>query len=71
MKRSAEDVEDMVCKLAKKGLTPSQIGIVLRDQHGVGRVKNVTGKKIVRILRTNGILKFMCVYNTCVYRTCT
>ena len=27
------DVEEQVCKLAKKGLTPSQIGVVLRDQH--------------------------------------
>ena len=44
----------MIGKLAKKGLTPSQIGVVLRDSHGVGQVKNVTGNKIVRILRSSG-----------------
>jgi small subunit ribosomal protein S13e len=36
-------------KYAKKGMTPSQIGARLRDQHGVGQVKFVTGNKIVRI----------------------
>lgn len=44
----------MICKLARKGLTPSQIGIVLRDSHGVGLTTSVTGNKIVRILRANG-----------------
>ena len=34
---------DNICKLAKKGATPSQIGVVLRDSHGVAQVKVVTG----------------------------
>jgi small subunit ribosomal protein S13e len=38
-------------KLSKKGTTPSQIGVILRDLHGVGRVTTVTGTKILRILR--------------------
>lgn len=42
-------------KFAKKGLTPSQIGILLRDQHGIGQVKNLTGGKIIRVLRANGM----------------
>ena len=41
--------------MAKKGYTPSQIGVVLRDSNGVGRVKSVTGKKILRILKSNGL----------------
>ena len=28
--------------MAKKGLTPSQIGVMLRDQKGIGQVKAVT-----------------------------
>ena len=55
LKVSAEKVVEDVCKLAKKGLTPSQIGILLRDSHGIAQVKSVTGNKIVRILRTNGL----------------
>lgn len=44
-----------VCKLAKKGLTPSQIGVILRDSHGVAQVKSVTGNKILRLLKKNGL----------------
>merc|ERR1711906_48373 len=54
-KQSASDVEDQVCKLAKKGLTPSQIGVILRDSHGIPQVHTVTGQKIIRILKANGL----------------
>ena len=37
--------------MAKKGLVPSQIGIYLRDCKGIPQTKNVTGKKIIRILK--------------------
>jgi len=50
-----EDICDHICKLAKKGLTPSQIGVTLRDSFGIPQVSNVTGSKILRILKTNGI----------------
>jgi len=55
LKISSQEVCDHVCKLAKKGLTPSQIGVILRDSHGIGQVKNITGTKIVRILKANGL----------------
>lgn len=51
---TSEEVENSVCRLAKKGLTPSQIGVLLRDQKGIGQVKNVTGSKILRLLKKNG-----------------
>ena len=41
-------------KLAKKGLSPSQIGVILRDSHGIAQVKAVTGNKILRLLKANG-----------------
>merc|ERR1712093_719783 len=37
------------------GATPSQIGVVLRDSHGIAQVKVVTGNKILRILKSNGL----------------
>ena len=52
---SPQDVEDHCCKLAKKGLTPSQIGVILRDSHGIPQVRSVTGSKILRILKKNGL----------------
>lgn len=55
LKISADEIHDHIFKLARKGLTPSQIGVVLRDSHGVAQVKSVTGNKILRILKTNGL----------------
>jgi len=52
---TAADVEQHCCKLAKKGLTPSQIGVILRDSHGIPQVKSVTGSKVLRILKKNGL----------------
>jgi hypothetical protein len=54
LKTTPEQVVDQICKLAKKGATPSQIGVVLRDSHGIAQVKVVTGNKILRILKGNG-----------------
>ncbi|GFS43404.1 40S ribosomal protein S13 [Trichonephila inaurata madagascariensis] len=54
LKLSPEDVTEQLCKLAKKGLTPSQIGVILRDSHGVAQVRWVTGNKILRILKAKG-----------------
>lgn len=47
-------VAENICKFAKKGLTPSQIGVILRDSHGIAQVKSVTGSKILRILKAHG-----------------
>jgi small subunit ribosomal protein S13e len=44
-----------ICKLAKRGQTPSQIGVILRDSHGVSQVRFVTGNKILRILKSKGL----------------
>eukprot|EP00742_Colponemidia_sp_Colp-10_P000148 GILJ01000163.1.p1 GENE.GILJ01000163.1~~GILJ01000163.1.p1 ORF type:complete len:175 (-),score=17.25 GILJ01000163.1:115-570(-) len=55
LKVSPAELTDHVCKLAKKGLTPSQIGVTLRDSFGVPQVKNVTGSKILRVLKKNGL----------------
>jgi small subunit ribosomal protein S13e len=43
LKTTPEQVVDQICKLAKKGATPSQIGVVLRDSHGIAQVRVVTG----------------------------
>lgn len=46
---------EQICKLAKKGLRPSQIGVMLRDWHSVAQVRWVTGNKILRILKKKGL----------------
>lgn len=47
-------MEDLICKFSKKGLTPSQIGVLLRDNHGIAQVSTVTGSKVLRILKGAG-----------------
>merc|ERR1712058_111446 len=55
LKLSNEEVREQIFKLAKKGMTPSQIGVILRDSHGVAQVRHVTGNKILRILKSKGM----------------
>ncbi|KZO94189.1 hypothetical protein CALVIDRAFT_484750 [Calocera viscosa TUFC12733] len=54
-KTTPEEVCDQIFKLARKGLTPSQIGVQLRDSQGIPQVKTITGNKILRILKSNGL----------------
>jgi Ribosomal S13/S15 N-terminal domain len=44
LKTTPDQVIDQICKLAKKGATPSQIGVILRDSHGIAQVRVVTGR---------------------------
>ena len=46
----SKEVEKMVVELSSEGNTTSQIGIALRDMHGVPSVKLATGKSISKIL---------------------
>jgi len=52
---TADDVKDQIYKLAKKGLTPSKIGVRLRDSKGIANVGSLTGNKILRILKAKGL----------------
>ncbi|MCD6547687.1 MAG: 30S ribosomal protein S15 [Nanoarchaeota archaeon] len=55
VKHKPFELEKLVVKLAKEGLPPSKIGIVLRDSYGVPSVKAITNKKITKILEENGL----------------
>merc|ERR1719436_1101856 len=55
MKMTSDEVKEQIFKLAKKGLTPSQIGVILRDSHGVAQVRFITGNKILRILKSKAL----------------
>ncbi|XP_075815080.1 small ribosomal subunit protein uS15 [Microtus pennsylvanicus] len=56
LKLTSDDVKEQIYKLAKKGLPPSQIGVILRDSQGVAQVLFVTGNKILRILKSKGLV---------------
>ena len=55
LKTTKASVEEQICKMSRKGMKPSEIGLKLRDQHGIPQVKSVTGNKILRILKKNGL----------------
>ncbi|KAI0176373.1 40S ribosomal protein S13 [Hypoxylon sp. FL1284] len=55
LKTTPAQVEEQICRLARKGATPSQIGVILRDSQGIAQVRIVTGNKILRILKSNGL----------------
>ena len=44
------ELETIVVDLAKQGKSPAQIGLVLRDKHGIPKAK-LLGKKIAKILK--------------------
>ena len=53
---TAEEVEALVMKLAKKGHPPSRIGIILRDQHGIPLAKPIAGKSVTQILKDRNLV---------------
>ena len=50
-----EEVEQLVIELAKRGFSPSMIGIILRDQYGIPLVKPILGKSITEVLQEHGL----------------
>ena len=50
-----KEIEELVVKYTKDGLTPSQIGIKFRDQHSIPLIKPITKKSICEILEENDL----------------
>jgi small subunit ribosomal protein S15 len=50
VRHKPKEVELLIVKHAKEGLSSSEIGINLRDKYGVPSVKELTGKRISQIL---------------------
>jgi small subunit ribosomal protein S15 len=50
-----KEIEKVILDLQKAGKSTSEIGLVLRDKHGVPSVKLATGKRIGEILDEKGL----------------
>ena len=48
-----EELEKHVLRLYGNGVSPTMIGLTLRDQYGVPSVKPILGTKLTRCLREN------------------
>jgi small subunit ribosomal protein S15 len=55
VKSSSDQVSSLVLKMSKEGLGPSEIGMKLRDEHGIPLAKPIVGKKLTQILADNDI----------------
>lgn len=53
---SKDELEKTIMKLHDTGMSPSRIGLTLRDQYGVPNVKLVIGNSITGFLRDNNAL---------------
>ena len=53
VKQSNEEIEGLIIKYAKEGMTTSQIGLKLRDQHAIPLVKTIINKGIKEVLLEN------------------
>jgi small subunit ribosomal protein S15 len=51
----SKEIEMLIMKLAKEGNGPSKIGLILRDSYGIPLSKQITGKKITKILKEKNI----------------
>jgi small subunit ribosomal protein S15 len=50
-----EEIEKILIQLANQGRSSSEIGMILRDRHGVPDVTQVTGKKILSIMKEKNV----------------
>lgn len=56
LKYSEEEVKQIIIKLANKGMTAEKIGLALRDQYGIPKVK-LYNLKIKKVLDEKGLFE--------------
>ena len=56
VKQSNEEIEALIIKYAKEGMTSSQIGLKLRDQHAIPLVKPIIKKSITDVLKEKKLM---------------
>ena len=49
------EVVKQIEAIAKKGYKPSQIGVILRDNYAIPQSRQLTGAKILRLLKKKGL----------------
>ena len=50
-----EEIEKTLVQLANQGKSSSEIGMILRDRHGVPDVSQITGKKILASMKEKNL----------------
>lgn len=55
VKYKPSEIEEIIVKLAKKGMQSNQIGLVLRDEYGIPLSKMFTKSGVLKIMKDHGI----------------
>lgn len=55
VKADKAKTEDLILQMAKEGIAPAKIGLVLRDQHGIPDAKQVLGMSISAFLKSKNL----------------
>ena len=55
VQQNEQEIVDIIEKLAKEGKREAEIGLILRDQHGVPTTKTILGKKLGHILKEKNL----------------
>ncbi len=56
VKMESKEIEELIIKYAKEGMTSSLIGIKLRDQHAIPLVKPIINKTILQVIKENDLV---------------
>ncbi len=56
IRHKPKEVELLIGKLGKEGLTASSIGLIMRDSYGIPDVKTLTDKSITKILAEKNLV---------------
>jgi len=51
---SKNEIEEIIVNLSKEGHRSDKIGLILRDNYGIGDIKALSDKKISKILKERG-----------------
>ena len=55
IKMESKEIEELIIKYAKDGMTSSMIGIKLRDQHAIPLAKPIINKSVSQVLKENDL----------------
>ena len=55
VKLKPAEVEELIVKHASAGMMSAQVGLVLRDQHGIASVRDHSKVRIARVMKKHGI----------------
>ena len=55
VKYKKEEIEEIVVKLAGKGMGSAEIGLVLRDKYGIPSVRDYSKARIARIMKKHSV----------------